>query len=236
MLNSLEARRPPYSLCVTLVACSLVVYCAVPSFSETKSRRWFCAHIDRHNAAATTAARRPFPLPMTPAPRASDRLSAAQVSWFLCCWIQWRLMLPYICAMPPAVAITVSYMLSWCATVAAAEEDLWRQYRHLMLLYSPPLCRGSPFRCHWCSFSLRLVPRRSPYPHLRFSGYWFDSEPTFHQDEVLGFFPYVVTGAWGGSLQHNCPELVPATAAKCPRRPSCCHTRPPRKLFRLRGH
>ena len=67
-------------------------------------------------------------------------LNSLEVSWFLCCWIQWRLLLPYICALPPSVAITVAYMLSW------------------------------------------------------FSGYWFDSEPTFHQDEVLGFFPYVVTG------------------------------------------
>jgi fucose 4-O-acetylase-like acetyltransferase len=67
-------------------------------------------------------------------------LDSLEVSWFLCCWIQWRLMLPYICSMPPSVAILVAYMLSW------------------------------------------------------FSGYWFDSEPTFHQDEVLGFFPYVVTG------------------------------------------
>ncbi len=67
-------------------------------------------------------------------------LNSLEVSWFLCCWIQWRLLLPYICAMPPSVAIAVAYMLSW------------------------------------------------------FSGYWFDSEPTFHQDEVLGFFPYVVTG------------------------------------------
>lgn len=67
-------------------------------------------------------------------------LNSLEVSWFLCCWIQWRLILPYICAMPPAVAIAISYILSW------------------------------------------------------FSGYWFDSEPTFHQDEVLGFFPYVVTG------------------------------------------
>ena len=67
-------------------------------------------------------------------------LDSLEVSWFLCCWIQWRLILPYICAFPPSVAIPVSYMLSW------------------------------------------------------FSGYWFDSEPTFHQDEVLGFFPFVVTG------------------------------------------
>jgi fucose 4-O-acetylase-like acetyltransferase len=60
----------------------------------------------------------------------TNLLNSLEVSWFLCCWIQWRLLLPYICALPPSVAITVSYMLSW------------------------------------------------------FSGYWFDSEPTFHQDEV----------------------------------------------------
>jgi len=54
-------------------------------------------------------------------------LNSLEVSWFLCCWIQWRLLLPYICALPPGLAVAVSYMLSW------------------------------------------------------FSGYWFDSEPTFHQ-------------------------------------------------------
>ena len=43
---------------------------------------------------------------------------------------QWRLMLPYVCALPPPVAIVISYVLSW------------------------------------------------------FSGYWFDAEPTFHQDEA----------------------------------------------------
>jgi hypothetical protein len=63
-----------------------------------------------------------------------------EVSWFLACWIQWRLILPYVCSLPPFPAICTAYVLSW------------------------------------------------------FSGYWFTAEPTFHQDEVLGFFPFVVTG------------------------------------------
>ena len=62
------------------------------------------------------------------------------MSWFLACWIQWRLILPYVCSLPPFPAICTAYVLSW------------------------------------------------------FSGYWFTAEPTFHQDEVLGFFPFVVTG------------------------------------------
>ncbi len=70
----------------------------------------------------------------------SNIQNCLEVSWFLACWIQWRLILPYVCSLPPFAAISTAYVLSW------------------------------------------------------FSGYWFTAEPTFHQDEVLGFFPFVVTG------------------------------------------
>ena len=69
-----------------------------------------------------------------------DVLNCLEVTWFLAAWIQWRLILPYICSLPPTAAMATAYVLSWMG------------------------------------------------------GYWFIDEPTFHQAEVIGFLPYVVTG------------------------------------------
>jgi hypothetical protein len=69
-----------------------------------------------------------------------DLLNCLEVTWFLSAWIQWRLILPYLCSLPPTAAIGASYIISWMG------------------------------------------------------GYWFIDEPTFHQAEVVGFLPYVVSG------------------------------------------
>jgi fucose 4-O-acetylase-like acetyltransferase len=69
-----------------------------------------------------------------------DMLNCLEVTWFLSAWIQWRLILPYLCSLPPTAAIGAAYIISWMG------------------------------------------------------GYWFIDEPTFHQAEVVGFLPYVVTG------------------------------------------